>query len=299
MSPSDSSSNDESPDTRLEAAKLAALAEFAAGAGHEINNPLAVISGRAQLLLASETDPDRRRDLATIRQQALRIHEMISDLMHFARPAQPRFEQVAIDPLIREVVGRFESRALAAKVRIDHQPGANDLYVSGDATQLAVALAAIVENALAAVEGPPLEANGAHPPVAPQAPVLDTARPPAEIRISAALQATPQRPARVEISIADNGPGFAADVRRHAFDPFYSGRNAGRGLGMGLAKCWRIVNLHGGRVDLSSRSGHGTIVKVILPAARSAESNIASRPRKTRRQQMGRARTAQRNKKQT
>src|SRR6478752_5710914 len=74
----------------LEAEKLESLAEFAAGAGHEINNPLAVISGRAQLILRQEKNPERRRELAVINSQALRIHEMIADLMLFARPPRPR-----------------------------------------------------------------------------------------------------------------------------------------------------------------------------------------------------------------
>jgi signal transduction histidine kinase len=74
---------------RVEDAKLAALAEMAAGAGHEINNPLAVISGRAQLLLAEENDPRRRKYLDTIMNQAQRIHRMIVDLMFFARPPAP------------------------------------------------------------------------------------------------------------------------------------------------------------------------------------------------------------------
>ena len=67
-------------------AKLEALAEFAAGAGHEINNPVATIVGRAELLLKGETNPERRQALLTIGAQALRIRDMIGDLMVFARP---------------------------------------------------------------------------------------------------------------------------------------------------------------------------------------------------------------------
>jgi signal transduction histidine kinase len=73
----------------LEFEKLEALAEFAAGAGHEINNPLTVISGRAQLLLREETNPERRHALALINAQAMRVYEMIADMMLFARPPRP------------------------------------------------------------------------------------------------------------------------------------------------------------------------------------------------------------------
>src|SRR5437773_12387659 len=95
---------------RLEEEKLAALAEFAAGAGHEINNPLAVICGRAELLLREETHPERRRDLATIHAQARRIYEMIADLMLFARPPQPALAPVDLDGLLVELARDLEPR---------------------------------------------------------------------------------------------------------------------------------------------------------------------------------------------
>ena len=73
---------------RLEQEKLAALKELAYGAGHEVNNPLANIAARAQTLLEDEVDPERRRKLIAIHRQAMRAHEMIADLMLFARPPQ-------------------------------------------------------------------------------------------------------------------------------------------------------------------------------------------------------------------
>src|SRR6185437_5765902 len=101
-------------DQRLEGEKLAALAEFAAGAGHEINNPLAVISGRAQLFMRHEQDPERRRELAVINAQARRVHEMIADLMLFARPPEPRPSNCDITELIDLVVGELAARAAVA-----------------------------------------------------------------------------------------------------------------------------------------------------------------------------------------
>ena len=83
----------------LEAAKAEALAEFAAGAGHEINNPLATIAGRVQILLRDETDANRRQDLATIGAQALRVRDMIGDLMLFGRPPAPRPERLLLNDL--------------------------------------------------------------------------------------------------------------------------------------------------------------------------------------------------------
>ncbi len=80
----------------VEREKLAAMAEFAAGAGHEINNPLAIIAGRAQLCLRDETDPERRRELALINAQVKRAYEMIADMRLFARPPRPELKTVEL-----------------------------------------------------------------------------------------------------------------------------------------------------------------------------------------------------------
>src|SRR4029079_11442318 len=108
-------------DRRLTELKLRALAEFAAGAGHEINNPVATIVGYAQQLLANETDPDRRHALATIGAQAYRIRDMIGDVMLFARPPQPRPEELDLAFVLHEMVSKFADEAQAVVVDIQIQ----------------------------------------------------------------------------------------------------------------------------------------------------------------------------------
>jgi signal transduction histidine kinase len=71
--------------------------------------------------------------------------------------------------------------------------------------------------------------------------------------------------AGVEISVSDTGPGITPQQRSHVFDPFYSARQAGRGLGMGLSKCWRIVTNHGGRISVQSGPGQGARFVIALP----------------------------------
>jgi signal transduction histidine kinase len=227
-------------DAHLEREKLAALMELAYGAGHEINNPLANIAARAQTLLADETDPERRRKLEAIHRQAMRAHEMIADLMLFARP--PKLEMATIDlrKLVREVVDSL--RDLAAERAIDLQCDVGDapILVQADATQLAVAVAAVVTNAIEAVGS--------------QGQVTATAREWAEGEVRSA-----------EVIVRDNGPGISDTVRQHIFDPFFSGREAGRGLGFGLSKCWRIVTDHGGRIVVNNIEGGGAEFTILLP----------------------------------
>jgi signal transduction histidine kinase len=226
---------------QLEIEKLEALAEFAAGAAHEINNPLAVIAGRAQLLLRGERDPDRRRELAVINGQAMRIHEMIADLMLFARPPRPQAANCDVAALVASLVAEILPKAIERDIKLLFDAPDGPLVILADAIQLAVALKAIVDNALAVL------------------------MPGGTINIVVRRNEDDGQETEAEIVIRDTGPGISPEVRRHLFDPFYSGRGAGRGLGMGLAKCWRIVTNHRGRIDVESSPGRGAAFTIRLP----------------------------------
>src|SRR5262249_10150154 len=106
---------------RLEQAKLDAMKELAYGASHEINNPLANISARAQTLLRDERDPGRRRALGAIYEQAMRAHEMIADLMLFARPPKLIAVEVDLRLLIETVAAELnlECRHRDIELRLD------------------------------------------------------------------------------------------------------------------------------------------------------------------------------------
>jgi signal transduction histidine kinase len=221
----------------VERAKLAALKEFAYGASHEINNPLANISTRAQALLVEEPHPERRKKLATIVAQAFRAHEMISDLALFAKPPPLNLADVPVGELVATIVRESQPEADEQGTELITSVEPPDLTVRADATQIAVALKALVRNALEA-----LEENG---------------------RIEIAAFACD---AHVILSVTDNGPGIPPHVREHIFDPFYSGREAGRGLGFGLPKCWRIAELHGGRIEVESEPGKGATFRLMIKA---------------------------------
>jgi signal transduction histidine kinase len=221
---------------RPDADRLAALAEFAAGAGHEINNPLATIVGRAQQLLRDEPDPVRRQSLATIVAQAYRIRDMIGDVMAFARPPTPVLTSLDLSTLVRDVAATLDGDLLAVKCRTEFH-GDHVAPLSADREQLAAVLSELVHNAAEA-----LQPDGGL------------------ISLSVTSEAD-----IVRLQVHDTGRGFSELEREHAFDPFFSGRSAGRGLGFGLCKVWQILRLHAGTVNIDSSPGGPTTVTVQLP----------------------------------
>jgi signal transduction histidine kinase len=221
---------------RLQTGKLTSLAEFAAGAGHEINNPLAVISGQAQYLLGHEADWFRedaedapRKALEAIVTQTRRIHGILRDLMQFAKPAPPCPGWVDLPALVGEVATGLAELASQRRVRIEVALQPERLPVYADAAQVRTALTCLLRNAIEAA--------------------------PADGWTRLVLR----RPAEgepVEVAVEDSGPGPEADQRPHLFDPFFSGRTAGRGRGLGLPIAWRLAHLQGGDVRLDPPRRH-------------------------------------------
>ena len=230
-------------------ARLEAMRELAYGAGHEINNPLANIATRAQALLLEEKDVERRRRLATIVDQSFRARDMIGGLMLFARPPKPQPAEADVSGLVAAVIDSVGPAAAARGVRLDHGPFSSPLAAFVDRGQVEEAVRAIVINAVEAVD--------------------DGGR----VSISAG-PVRPEEGAWLEIVVADDGRGMDGATLRRAFDPFFSGREAGRGAGLGLSKAWRFVEASGGDVVIESRPGEGTRVSIVLPASQPAEEPL-------------------------
>jgi signal transduction histidine kinase len=235
----------------LQREKLAALGELAYGASHEINNPLANISTRAQTMLREESDPERRRKLAIINTQAFRAHEMIADMMLFARPPKPHRERIDVVSVVEKVIEELADEAAEQGTQLEHSGRGEQLFLSADATQLAVALRAVCVNAL--------EALGAGGRV--------------DLSLDEVTDVAGDPRHWVRITICDSGPGIPAEIRRHIFDPFFSGREAGRGMGLGLAKCWRVITLHGGRMEVASEPGQGATFTIYMPKEKAPEAD--------------------------
>jgi signal transduction histidine kinase len=216
--------------------KLASLRQLAYGASHEINNPLANIATRAQLLIAGEKDDSRRKQLATIYRQAMRAHEMICDMMLFAHPPQPSFEPIELNRVVREAYQEFDTLARQSGGSIALEIADDVIELQADPGQIITMLNAIVQNAFESRAG-------------------------SHVSIRCGL---PDRQYAI-ILISDNGPGVSPETARHMFDPFYSGREAGRGLGFGLSKAWTIARLHGGDIRVQASDANGTIMRIELP----------------------------------
>ena len=231
-------------DLRLRTAKLNALKELAYGASHEINNPLANIATGAQVLLKSEPDPDRQQRISRIYAQAMAAHELISDLMLFAHPPMPNFEPTKIRELMRTIAKRHDSDDFAIRVTLGAQVDIADC----DANQISIVLEALIRNSKEAIGGASALASAEDSPAEGSVETI-------ELRVD-------QLAEKLYFSVTDNGPEMDSRTCAHLFDPFYSGREAGRGLGFGLSKAWRIVRMHGGDIsfDRDSDKGETTFV---------------------------------------
>jgi two-component system, NtrC family, sensor kinase len=222
---------------RLHQRKLGALAELAAGAGHEINNPLAVISGQAQYLMVSEQEPSRKKALQTIIGQTQRIHQTLTQLMQFARPSAPHKQRLDLVGLLREVTAGLQQLADDRQVRVLCNDPDKALTLLVDPAQIRTILAALLRNAIEAA--------------------------PASGWASLTVDARPG--VGLTVVVEDNGPGPSAVDREHLFDPFYSGRKAGRGRGLGLPTAWQLARQHGGDVSFDGASTTTRFI-LMLPA---------------------------------
>jgi signal transduction histidine kinase len=222
---------------RLLAQKLNTLAEFAAGAGHEINNPLAVISGQAQYLLVHEADPDRQKSLQKIIGQTQRVHEILTELMQFARPGKPQKQRVNLGSLIREVAITLGDLAGQRQVRLVCPEPEPPVAVHADPRQVRNALTSLLRNAIEAA--PPEGWAG--------------------VQVHALAADV------VELWVEDSGSGLTPAQRENMFDPFYSGRQAGRGRGLGLPTAWRLARENGGDVVYCDRTERPTRFVLSLP----------------------------------
>ncbi len=229
-------------ESRLRDSKLVSMKGLAYGASHEINNPLANIATRAETLLAIENDHEKRHKLSVMYEQAMRAHEMISDMMLFAHPPASDFQSTDLKDLVKNVVAEMKTELEQNELTVLVREYPDVVPIEIDPTQFSMALKAMIRNSMEAMLG----------------------KGEVRIRLFRASQS------EIGISMIDNGPGVEQAVAENIFDPFFSGREAGRGLGFGLSKTWRIMELHSGSITCDQNYRDGAKFELRFPIKQQA-----------------------------
>lgn len=220
-----------------EAERLAAAGELAAGVAHEVNNALTGIQGQIRAVNASDDASALRGALAKVEAQTQRIAAIIQELSGFGRPQQPVREAVDLAALVDETLGLMEHELQRARVRAERSFSPDLHPARADPKQLQQVLVNLFTNAIHA-----MEPNGG------------------------TLRVTAREGQHVAyLSVEDTGTGIPADVIDRIFDPFFSTKR--RGTGLGLSVSLNIVRAQGGDISVESTAGRGTTFTLRLQLA--------------------------------
>jgi signal transduction histidine kinase len=224
----------------LQAAKLAAIGELAAGIAHELNSPLTVIVGRTDQLMrrVREADPQAAALGETIKAEALRATRIVRGLLDYSRRREPKHEPVNVNLLVPRALDLLQAklRGRGVDVQVQLDPALPALLLDMD--QMTQVLINVIGNAIDAMpDGGRLGVATSH---------------------SRELD-------RVVLSIQDSGTGMTPAEIEHIFEPFYSTKPEGQGTGLGLSVTLGIVKSHGGSISVKSEPGSGTTMTVQLP----------------------------------
>jgi two-component system sensor kinase FixL len=214
---------------------LAKLGEMAAVVAHEVKNPIAGIRGALQIITSRmPVDQRDRQVLLDIITRLDALNRIVQDMLMFARPRQLRHEPITLRNLLTDTVSLIERDPQMVKLEVAVSGAAE---ISGDRELLQVVFQNILMNAAQAMEG--------------------TGR--IDVTIS-------QDDGRCRVRVSDRGPGMPADVRDKAFDAFFTTKHRGTGLGLPIAR--RVVEAHGGFIEIEVPATGGTTVTVALPLPR-------------------------------
>ena len=225
---------------------MAAIGTVAAGVAHELNNPLAIISARAELVMSEATrlglTPDLIRDLEVIQRNSQRASRVATELLTLARQPRKVHRPLSINDLVAEAVMLFRESTARDGVRIETRLADGVPEILGDHTALSQVMVNLLSNARDAMP------HGG------------------TIRISTErLPETAGMTRPVRLTVADTGIGIAEDSLSKIFDLFYTTKATGTGLGLWITR--RAVREHGGTIDVASRPGEGTVFTVTFPAS--------------------------------
>ena len=216
--------------------RLASLGDLASGVAHEVRNPLNSISlGLQRLQTECPTDEEGERFIGLMRSEVRRINDIIERFLHLARPPRMELCECDLKGLVSEVADLMRDEAQAKGVRIDAHLPPNPAIAYLDCPQIRQAFMNLALNAIQATPEGGVVAFGLE-----------------------------KRGKEWRIRVSDTGPGISPQVRERIFDPYFTTKEGGVGLGLTLAQ--RVVEEHGGRIEVESRMGKGTTFTVILPS---------------------------------
>lgn len=220
--------------------KLAAMGTLLAGISHELNNPLAIVVGQAQLLQETEQEPRILKRADKIRQAAERCATIINTFLAMARNQPPNCAPVEINELVKRVLELLEPKLREHHIELQLQLDSHLPAVSADADQLHQVISNLIINA--------------------QQAMLDSAQKMLCIQSSLAMEGS-----RVIVRVKDSGPGINPELQRRIFEPFFTTKAPGKGTGLGLAVCSGIIEAHGGSLELEANPGGGACFRISLP----------------------------------
>ena len=215
--------------------KLATVGELAAGAAHEIRNPLTAIRSSLQYLESKNADPTSRRLLDSALQETERIDKIVSALLSFSRPSEIVKERYDLRLTINESLELVSFQAKTQNVAVSKDLPSSPLLIRGDRAQLKQLFLNVFLNAIQAM--------------------------PAGGTLSVEARVKDER--KAVISIRDTGEGIAEENLDRIFDPFFTTKKSGTGLGLSI--CYNIARTHQGDIEVKSKPGQGTTLFVSLP----------------------------------
>jgi two-component system sensor histidine kinase PilS (NtrC family) len=234
-----------------QADRLATVGRLSANMAHEIRNPLASISGAVEAL-AKELPPDeaRNRLVEIVLKESGRLNHIVADFLEYARPAPLAPLDVDLAQILDEVLLLIEHRSLPPNLKIMREY-ADTLPVRVDPQQMRQAIWNLCLNAVQSMP------DGG------------------EMRVGGCLSSGPGRE-RIQVWIADGGHGIPDEDLPHIFEPFYSTKAEGSGIGLALV--YRVLQDHGGHIEARSRLGEGTTFTLTLPAAHDPSTAVLPSP---------------------
>jgi signal transduction histidine kinase len=232
----------------VQSTKLAAIGELAASVAHELNNPLTVILGNAQILLRSISDEKAAGKLSAIEHETQRAARIIRNLLDFSRKREPRRDPVGINDVVGRTVELVHLKLRGRDIALETVLEPRVPILLGDSDQLTQVLLNFIGNAIDAISG-----SGS---------------------VTVATAIGPD--GEVEFTVMDTGCGMTAEQAGRIFEPFFTTKAEGKGTGLGLSIALGIIRGHGGCVTVESEVGKGTTMRARLPVATPARSAAVS-----------------------